>query len=46
MALRWAGASFAEAEKTMRRIGGHGQLWMLAAALEPQDGVAIAQKAG
>lgn len=46
MALRWAGASFAEAEKTMRRIGGHGQLWMLAAALEPQDGVAIARKAG
>jgi putative transposase len=33
MALRWAAASFVEAEKTMRRVGGHAQLWMLIAAL-------------
>lgn len=37
MALRWAAASFVEAEKTMRRIGGCGQIWMLAAALERSD---------
>lgn len=37
MALRWAATSFVEAEKTMRRIGGRAQLWMLAAALESQD---------
>jgi transposase-like protein len=34
MALRWAAASFVEAEKTMRKIGGCQQVWMLAAALE------------
>ena len=37
MARRWAAASFLEAQKTMRRIGGCGQLWMLAAALERSD---------
>lgn len=37
MALRWNAASFLEAEKTMRKIGGHGQVWMLAAALERSD---------
>jgi len=46
MALRWAATSFVEAEKTMRRIGGCGQIWMLAAALEPHEGVAPARKAG
>ena len=46
MALRWAAASFVEAEKTMRRIGGCQQVWMLAAALERQEGVAIAKKVG
>jgi transposase-like protein len=37
MALRWAAASFLEAEKTMRKIGGCQQVWMLAAALERSD---------
>lgn len=49
MALRWAAASFAEAEKTMRKIGGHKQLWMLKAALEDQSGherLAESRKAG
>ncbi len=47
MALRWAAASFVEAEKTMRRIGGHKQLWMLAAALEePEHAMAQLKKAG
>lgn len=46
MALRWAAASFVEAEKSMRRIGGCGQVWMLQAALERQEGVAAAKKAG
>ncbi|MFG0314762.1 MAG: IS256 family transposase [Phycisphaerales bacterium] len=47
MALRWAAASFLEAEKTMRRIGGCKQLWMLAAALEHQsESLADARKAG
>ena len=46
MALRWAAASFVEAEKTMRRIGGCGQMWMLAAALERKEAVAVARKAG
>lgn len=46
MALRWAAASFAEAEKTMRKVGGCAQLWMLGAALERQEGVAAARKAG
>jgi len=46
MALRWAAASFVEAEKSMRRIGGHAQLWMLDAALDRQEGVAAARKAG
>lgn len=45
MALRWAAASFVEAEKTMRRIGGRGQMWMLAAALERKEEVAAARKA-
>lgn len=49
MALRWAAASFVEAEKTMRRVGGHAQLWMLRAALEDRkDGQTLAEvrKAG
>jgi transposase-like protein len=46
MALRWAATSFVEAEKTMRRIGGCGQIWMLAATLEHHEGVAHARKAG
>lgn len=47
MALRWAAASFVEAEKTMRKIGGCRQVWMLAAALEPQSqDLAPAKKAG
>jgi transposase-like protein len=48
MALRWAAASFLEAEKTMRKIGGCQQVWMLAAALErsDQDRPATARKAG
>lgn len=49
MALRWAAASFVEAEKTMRRIGGCGQLWMLAAALDaPKEDHSLApmKKAG
>lgn len=37
MALRWAAASFVEAEKTMRKVGGHARLWMLRAALEDQN---------
>jgi transposase-like protein len=45
MALRWAATSFVEAEKTMRRIGGCGQIWMLAAALEHHEGVAHTRKA-
>lgn len=39
MALRWSAASFLEAEKTMRKIGGCQQVWMLAAALERSDQV-------
>ncbi|MFN0133700.1 MAG: IS256 family transposase [Phycisphaerales bacterium] len=48
MALRWAAASFLEAEKTMRKIGGCQQVWMLAAALErsDQDRLAGERKAG
>jgi len=49
MALRWAAASFVEAEKTMRRLGGHAQLWMLNAALEDRQKdrtLADARKAG
>ena len=50
MALRWAAASFLEAEKTMRKIGGCQQVWMLAAALERSnqaaDRLATARKAG
>ena len=50
MALRWAAASFIEAEKTMRKIGGCQQMWMLAAALERSDQTADrlagARKAG
>jgi len=49
MALRWAAASFTAAETTMRRIGGHAQLWMLRAALEDErEGQRVAQvrKAG
>ncbi len=46
MALRWAAASFVEAEKTKRKIGGHARLWILAAALEPKEGVALTRKAG
>jgi transposase-like protein len=47
MALRWAAASFAEAEKTMRKIGGHRQVWMLAVALERQEQrLADARKTG
>jgi transposase-like protein len=49
MALRWAAASFVEAEKTMRKIGGYKQLWMLKAALEDQsqaDRLAESRKAG
>lgn len=33
MALRWMAAGFLEAEKTFRRIHGHRDLWVLAAAL-------------
>jgi putative transposase len=48
MALRWAATSFVEAEKTMRNIGGHKQLWMLKAALEDRqqhaDGLAESRK--
>jgi putative transposase len=45
MALRWAGASFVAAEKTMRKIGGHKQLWMLKAELEDrhEDAVGLAE---
>jgi hypothetical protein len=47
MALRWAAASFVEAEKTMRKIGGHRQVWMLAVALERQEQrLADARKTG
>lgn len=50
MALRWNAASFLEAEKTMRKIGGCRQVWMLAAALEradhAADRLAAARKAG
>jgi transposase-like protein len=47
MALRWAAASFTEAEKTMRKIGGHGQLWMLTTALNESAGqLAAHTKAG
>jgi putative transposase len=50
MALRWAAASFLEAEKTMRKIGGCRQVWMLAAALEQlgqaADPLAESRKAG
>ncbi len=51
MALRWAAASFVQAEKTMRKIAGHKQLWMLKAALEDQSGrenpaLAESRKAG
>ena len=50
MGLRWTATSFLEAEKIMRKIGGHGQLWMLAAALERSDQaadrLAEARKAG
>ena len=49
MALRWAAASFVEAEKKMRKIGGHAQLWMLTAALDaPKEDHTLAQlkKAG
>lgn len=46
MALRWAAASFLEAEKTMRTIGGCAQLWMLEAALERKEELAAAKKAG
>ena len=34
MALRWAAAAYLETEKHFRRIMGHKQLWMLAAALD------------
>lgn len=37
MALRWNAVSFLEAEKTMRKIGGCQQVWMLGAALERSD---------
>jgi transposase-like protein len=33
MALRWTATGFLEAEKSFRRIQGHRQLWVLAAAL-------------
>jgi putative transposase len=33
MALRWTATGFLEAEKSFRRIEGHRQLWVLAAAL-------------
>ena len=48
MALRWNAVSFLEAEKTMRKIGGCRQVWMLAAALERADQVRLAEarKAG
>lgn len=48
MVLRWAAASFTEAEKTMRKIGGHGQFWMLRAALHDSshDQLAEQKKAG
>jgi putative transposase len=48
MALRWAATSFVEAEKAMRKIGGHTQLWMLKAALDDRqrhaDGLAESRK--
>jgi len=46
MALRWAAASFIEAEKSMRRIGGCGQMWILETALQPEERMAVAKKAG
>lgn len=47
MALRWAATSFVEAEKTMRRIGGHTDLWMLEAALDDrQEHMVERRKAG
>ncbi len=47
MALRWTVASFVEAEQSMRRIGGHAQAWVLAAALDRQStGVVDLKKAG
>jgi putative transposase len=33
MALRWTATGFLEAEKSFRKIQGHGQLWVLATAL-------------
>lgn len=50
MALRWAAASFVQAEKTMRKLSGHRQVWMLKAALDDRehdaDGLARTRKAG
>ncbi len=45
MALRWTAANFAATEKTFRRIMGHGDLWMLKAALdEPSQDQQVAQQ--
>jgi putative transposase len=45
MALRWTAASFAACEINFRRIMGHGDLWMLKAALdEPTQDQQLAQQ--
>jgi transposase-like protein len=48
MALRWAATSFTEAQKTMRKISGHKDLYQLKASLEESvhDRVAESRKAG
>ena len=38
MALRWTASGFLEAEKNFRRLQGHRELWVLAAALGRQVG--------
>jgi transposase-like protein len=38
MALRWTASGFLEAEKNFRRLQGHRELWVLAAALGRQAG--------